>query len=114
MNTNGETESNHTPNESATRPGGRAERPRVDFAWRAKDFAQRATAAARGLPSRVDGQIKRNPYAALGVVGVVGAGVGIVLSSRILRAVLTATATAAALELMRALIRGDASRVRTS
>jgi ElaB/YqjD/DUF883 family membrane-anchored ribosome-binding protein len=114
MNSHGEAESNHTPNESATRPRDGAERPMNDFAWRAKDFAQRATAAARGLPSRLDGQVKRNPYAALGVVGVVGAGVGIVLSSRILRAVLTATATAAALELVRAFIRGDASRVRSS
>jgi hypothetical protein len=47
----------------------------------------------------------RHPYAMLGAAGVVGMGLGVVLSSRTLRAVARATASAATVELVRALVR---------
>jgi hypothetical protein len=71
-------------------------------------FVRRARAAAAGLPARIDEQMRRSPYIVLGVVGVLGAGVGVILSSRILRALVTATATAVALELTRGFIRKNA------
>jgi hypothetical protein len=72
---------------------------------KATDFVSRATATVTGFPSWLDAKMTHNPYVALGVAGAVGTAVGIVLSSRILRAVLTATATAGALELARAFVR---------
>jgi ABC-type branched-subunit amino acid transport system permease subunit len=66
------------------------------------------------LPTRLRDQIQRNPFAMLAIAGVVGAGLGVVLSSRILRAVITATATAAALELVRTFVRKNVLRVEGS
>lgn len=71
-------------------------------------FVGRARAAAAGLPSKVDAQIKRNPYFTIGVAAALGAGVGVVFSSRVLRAVLGAVAAAAAAELTRAYFRKNA------
>jgi hypothetical protein len=95
-------ESSHRPNgHAARRANGRGGRGDADLLRRARDVV-------RGLPSRLEAQLKRNPYAVLGVACAVGTGVGIVLSSRILRAAFTATATAAALELLRSLVHDEA------
>ncbi len=103
-----EADSNHhPPNASSTSKANEERRGR-------NDFVRRARALARGLPSRLDGQVKRRPYAMLGAACVLGAGVGIVLSSRVLRAVLTATATAAAMELTRAFVRGTMAQSEVS
>jgi hypothetical protein len=75
------------------------------------DFVRRAGIAATELPSRLDDQLRRNPYVVLAIACAAGTGVGIVLSSRILRAVVTATATAAILELARKVFREDVFRV---
>ena len=105
MSTQAHGRSNHNPREPAAshrRGGDGAER---DFARRAKHFVDSARAAATGLPSQLDEQLRRRPYAVLGAVGALGLAAGIVLSSRVLRGVLTATLSAAALELARALVR---------
>jgi hypothetical protein len=92
-------DSNHIPNDSTARP--------ANGAGGAKQgaFAQSAVARATALASRLDELIKHKPYAVLGIACVVGAGIGVALSSRVLRAALTASTSAAAIELTRALIR---------
>ncbi len=100
-----EADSNHNPN-------GPAPRRKDDVGGgKANDVVRRAKVAATGLASHFDKQLKRNPYAMLGVACAIGVGVGIVFSSRILRAVVTAAATAGALEITRALVRQYVSRV---
>ena len=114
MNVEYDEASNHNPSEpAARRPADSGGAKRDDFMHRANEFARRATATAAGLPSQLDGQIRRTPYAVLGVACLLAAGAGVVLSSRILRAVLTATATVTALELTRAVIRREGSRLGT-
>jgi hypothetical protein len=71
-------------------------------------FVGRVRATAAALPSKVDEQVKHNPYFTIGVAAALGAGVGIVFSSRVLRAVLGAVAAAAAAELTRAYFRKNA------
>jgi hypothetical protein len=68
-------------------------------------FVPRARDAAAALSSQLDKQMKRSPYVLLGMAGALGAGVGVALSSRILRAVVGATATALAVEMMRGFVR---------
>jgi hypothetical protein len=91
-------DSNHNPSDSTSRPsnGGGAKQGA---------FAQHTVARANALASRLDDLIKHKPYAVLGIACVVGAGIGVLLSSRVLRAALTASTTAAAIELTRAVIR---------
>ncbi len=74
---------------------------------RSNDVVRRAKEAATEVVSRFDKQLKRNPYSMLGVACVIGAGVGIVLSSRILRAAITA----GALEITRAFVQKYVFRV---
>jgi hypothetical protein len=111
MSTQTQARSNHNPKEPAAshRPGG--DSAESDFAGWAKHFAQRARATATGLPSQLDAQLKRKPYTVLGAAGALGLAAGIVLSSRVLRAVLMATLSAAAVELTRALVRQGVSGV---
>jgi hypothetical protein len=71
------------------------------------DFVHRARLLATALPSRIDQRLKRNPYAVVGIACAVGMGIGIVASSRILRAALTAAATAALIDLGRAYIQNS-------
>jgi hypothetical protein len=103
-----ETDSNHNPNNPDAR--------RTDNGGSAKerDFIRRAKGVANELPTRLRDQIQRNPYAMIGIAGVVGATMGVVFSSRVLRAVITATATAAALELVRTFVRKNVLRVEGS
>jgi hypothetical protein len=58
-----------------------------------------------GLPSNLDAQMKRRPYATLGVAGAIGMGMGILLGSRILRSVLVSAVSLAVVELGRAYMR---------
>jgi hypothetical protein len=74
------------------------------------DFVRRAKATVSALPSRLDQHIKTSPYTALSAALVVGLGVGIVLSSRIVRSILSGVATVAAVELGRALLRQKLSQ----
>jgi len=79
---------------------------------RRSDFVRRAKAAVGDLPSRLDQGIKNNPYTVLVATCAVGMGVGVVLSSRIVRAILTSAATVVAVELTRALLRETLPRGR--
>jgi hypothetical protein len=99
--------SNHNPTEPTTVPmsGDRAKE---------SGFVGRARATVGALPSKIDGQMKRNPYVTIGIAAALGAGVGIVFSSRVLRAVLAAVGAAAAAELTRAYFRKNAWVVKTS
>jgi hypothetical protein len=109
---NAEHRTNHTPNDSGTAPMHEGDKPRHESrAQTASEFARRVRAFAKRLPARMDEQLKRNPYAVLAVVGVTSTAVGIVLSSRVMRAVMTATLTAAAVEALRAVVRQGAGRV---
>jgi hypothetical protein len=94
--------SNHNPSDPATVPMSGADRAKES------SFVGRARATAGALPSKVDDQIRRNPYLTVGIAAALGAGVGIVFSSRVLRAVMTAVATASAAELARSYFRKNA------
>jgi hypothetical protein len=106
------TSSNHNPKDTAANPPGEdgspRHKPRVHAA---SALADRAGAFARGLPTQLDEQLRRNPYRTLAVACMAATTVGIVLSSRVLRAVLTATMSAAAIDLVRAAVRGDRANV---
>ena len=97
---------NHNPNDSAANrknaPGEKKPDGRADAV---SDFAHRASEFAKSLPDRIDDQLRRNPYTVLAAVSVAAAAAGIVMSSRVLRAVLTATMTALALDVGRGLVR---------
>jgi len=90
---------NHNPSDSTEEYANGSGRPKTG------GFVGRARAAAGTLPSKLDEQIKGNPYLTIGIAAALGTGVGIVFSSRVLRAVLTAVATAAAVEGIRAYLR---------
>jgi hypothetical protein len=98
-------ESNHNPGDAT--PG----RAIGSSGARRKDFVRRAIAAAAGLRSHVDERMRQDPYATVGVACVVGIGVGVVFSSRILRTVLTAALAAAAVEFTRGFVRENLFRV---
>ncbi|HEV3190170.1 MAG TPA: hypothetical protein VGY54_06710 [Polyangiaceae bacterium] len=100
-----EADSTHNPN------GPNARHPNGGHGTKKNDFIRRAGVAATELPSRLDDQIRRKPYVVLAIACAVGTGVGIVLSSRILRAVVSATASAAILELARKVFREDVFQV---
>jgi hypothetical protein len=73
-------------------------------AWRG-EFVRRVRAIAKALPSQIDERVKRTPYTMLGAACVVGVGFGVALSSRVLRGVVSAAATAVAVELVRTYVR---------
>ncbi len=104
----GHVDSKQESNDSAS--GGTA----GDTGARRKEFARRAMAAAVGLPSQVRERIRHNPYGTIGAAGAVGLGVGVVLSSRILRAALTTALIAAAVELARGIVREGVFRVKST
>ena len=78
------------------------------------DFVHRAKAMLSGFPSNLDAQMKRRPYATLGMAGAVGMGMGILLGSRILRSVLASAVSLAVVELGRAYMRQSAAQVHFS
>lgn len=105
----------HQPNESASERSNDAQRPPHEpGATAAREFARRAEAFARGLPGRLDEQLKAKPYTVLALACIASAAVGVVLSSRVLRSVLTTTLTAAALEVARGVVRGNPARARAT
>jgi hypothetical protein len=107
--------SNHNPSDpSAPRANGAEGADPKEPVPLASDYVRRVKAFATGLSSGLDDQMKRHPYAMLGVAGVVGMGVGVVLSSRTLRAVARAVASAATVELVRAIVRQGAFGVAPS
>jgi ElaB/YqjD/DUF883 family membrane-anchored ribosome-binding protein len=69
------------------------------------EFARRAKAVISELPSSLDAQMKRSPYATFGIALAIGMGTGILLGSRVLRSVLASVASYAAIELGRAYLR---------
>ena len=81
------------------------------YSEKRKGFAHRAMAGASGLRSRVHEHIQQSPYDAVGIACVVGLGVGVVFSSRIVRGVLAAALTAAGVELARGFVRQTLLRV---
>jgi hypothetical protein len=70
-------------------------------------FARRAKAMISGFPSNLREELKRRPYATIGVACAIGLGTGILLSSRILRSVLASVASHALVELGRAYLHHD-------
>jgi hypothetical protein len=66
------------------------------------------------FPSGLNAQMKRSPYAALGVAFAVGMGVGILLGSRILRSVIASAVSYGVIELGRGYLRETASPHATS
>lgn len=97
---------NHNPIDSAASHANTSgARPSEGRPGTESRFAQRAGRFAKNLPSMIDDQVMRNPYTVLAAVSIVAAGAGIVMSSRVLRAVLTATITAVALDIGRALVK---------
>ncbi len=99
-----ETAHNHNPNV----PGASRANETTGAKWR--DLVRRARMTATRLPTQLEAQMKRNPITALGVACLAGTGVGIVFSSRILRTIFTAAASAGAVELIRAYVRQNAFR----
>jgi hypothetical protein len=73
------------------------------------DFAHRAKSLISGFPSNLDAEIKRRPYATIGIACAIGVGTGIVLGSRILRSVLVSVVSYAVVELGRAYLRHAAA-----
>jgi hypothetical protein len=107
-----EASSNHNPKDTAADRSSEDGRPGREGHVQPGDvFARRAGAFAKGLPARLDEQLRRNPYATLALACMAATTVGVVLSSRVMRAVLTATMTAAALDLVRAAVRGARANV---
>jgi hypothetical protein len=107
-----EASSNHNPKDTAAdRSGEGRQSSREGHAQPGDVFAHRAGAFAKGLPARLDEQLRRNPYTTLALACVAATTVGVVLSSRVMRAVLTATMTAAALDLARAALRSVRANV---
>jgi ElaB/YqjD/DUF883 family membrane-anchored ribosome-binding protein len=69
------------------------------------DLARRAKAILSEWPAAFDAQAKKNPYTAVGVAFAIGAGAGIVLGSRVLRAVLASGLTYAVTEIGKTYLR---------
>ena len=104
---------NHNPNDSAaSHDNVRGEEEPDGRAGRNRDFAQRAGQFAKNLPGLIDDQLRQHPYRALAVVGLAATAAGVVLSSRVLRAVLTTAMTAVALDVGRALLGQARSQIR--
>jgi hypothetical protein len=81
------------------------------------EIARRAKALVAEWPAQFDAQTKRNPYAAVGIAFAVGAGAGIVLSSRVLRMVLASGLTYLASEIGKTYLRqtlGDFEKATTT
>lgn len=105
MNTEqGHVDANHHPNDATVGHATGSESPRR------RDFGGRTMAAAAGLRLQAREHIRHDPYSAMCVACVVGLGVGVVLSSRILRAVLSGALTGAAVEVARGLVRQNLLR----
>jgi hypothetical protein len=68
------------------------------------EIARRMKSGISELPENLGAHMKSDPYAALGIAGAVGLGVGVILGSRILRTALTSAATYAVVELVRTYI----------
>ncbi len=77
-------------------------------------FGRRAKAMFSEFPSGLDAQMKRTPYAAVGVAFAIGMGTGILLGSRILRSVLASAVSYGVIEVGRAYVRKTASARATS
>jgi ElaB/YqjD/DUF883 family membrane-anchored ribosome-binding protein len=78
---------------------------RTNGATKNGDFIHRARLTVAALPSRIDAQLKRNPYVTVGIACAIGMGIGIVASSRILRSAVGAIVSTAAMEITRKYLR---------
>jgi hypothetical protein len=87
---------NHEPNDRNPIPGPRSH-----------DTPAKVFVA--GFPASVDSLIRRRPYASVGVACAIGVGAGVLLSHRILRAVLASTVGYAVVEFGRAYLRQNAA-----
>jgi hypothetical protein len=94
---------NHQPNDPTARHGNGSPSAKRN------DFARRVKFLIAGFPSNLDAQIKRRPYASLGIASAIGMGTGILLGSRILRSVLASAVSYAVVELGRAYLRQHAA-----
>jgi ElaB/YqjD/DUF883 family membrane-anchored ribosome-binding protein len=71
----------------------------------AGDFARQAKKALAEFPSRLDEEIRKNPYKTLAMACALGLGAGVLLSSRILRSVLGSAVSYAVVEMARTFLR---------
>lgn len=66
---------------------------------------RRAKGFLAAMPASVDARVKKSPYGSVALAAGVGVGVGILLGSRVMRAVLASTASYAVVEVSRVLFR---------
>lgn len=71
--------------------------------FRREPFLQQLRRVLGGLPDNLEYGLKQNPYRALALATVLGAGVGIIFGSRILRTAAASVAAMALVELGRGL-----------
>jgi hypothetical protein len=71
------------------------------------EYVLRAKAMVVGFPANFEAQIRRKPYATVGIACAIGIGTGILLGSRILRSALASAASYAVVELARSYLRPD-------
>ncbi len=91
-----------------TEPTGAKANGGSHFHWGA--FGRRAKDGLYGFPSNLGEQMKRNPYKTLALGVAVGLGLGVVLGSRLLRAVLASTVSYAVVEVARSYLREQIGR----
>ncbi len=86
------------PEEASAAPAGATTEAVSSFATAFAQFA-------KDFPSALDRRLKRAPYTTVAIASAAGMTVGVVLSSRILRSMVTVISTAAAIEVARSLLR---------
>ncbi len=69
-------------------------------------LAQKVAEQARRVPELIDHELKENPYRLLGIVGAVGVGIGMLIGSRVMRAVIISVGGYAVTEALRGYV-GD-------
>jgi hypothetical protein len=104
----GEAHTNHHPDHTGASSARRARRQTP--LQGASEAAHRASLFAKRLSLQIDGQVRGRPYVVLTVACAVAAAAGVILSSRVLRGVLTATGTALAIDVLRELARAPGAR----
>ncbi len=65
------------------------------------ELAQKVAEQARRVPELIDAQLRENPYRLLGIVGAVGVGVGMLIGSRVMRAIVVSVGGYALTESLR-------------
>jgi|HubBroStandDraft_6_1064221.scaffolds.fasta_scaffold861458_1 hypothetical protein len=93
------------PSDVASHPSSNA--PASGTSHPGPPFAQRVTSRLSHWPSDLDAQLRRAPYAALGVAFAVGMGAGVLAGSRVLRSVLVSVASSALVAVAAGYVRSE-------